>query len=58
MRNSTITAHAGQTIKLRFGELLDENGEFTQKNIQLAAASAITTPLPSRLIYTCKDGQN
>ena len=31
-----VTAHAGETIKLRFGELLDENGEFTQKNIQCA----------------------
>jgi len=25
----TVTAHAEQRIKLRFGELLDENGEFT-----------------------------
>ena len=30
----TVNARAGQKIKLRFGELLDENGEFTQKNIQ------------------------
>ena len=33
----TVTAHIGQKIKLRFGELLDENGEFTQKNIQCSS---------------------
>ena len=52
----TVTAHAGQTIKLRFGELLDENGEFTQKNIQ-CANKHITTPL-QQVIYTCKEGEN
>ena len=52
----TVTAHAGQTIKLRFGELLDETGEFTQKNIQ-CANKHITTPL-QQVIYTCKEGKN
>ena len=52
----TVTAHAGQKIKLRFGELLDENGEFTQKNIQ-CANKHITTPL-QQVIYTCKEGKN
>ena len=52
----TVTAHAGQKIKLRFGELLDENGEFTQKNIQ-CANKHITTPL-QQVIYTCKEGEN
>ena len=47
----TVTAHAGQEIKLRFGELLDENGEFTQKNIQ-CSSKRITTPL-QQVIYTC-----
>ena len=51
-----VTAHAGQKIKLRFGELLDENGEFTQKNIQ-CANKRITTPL-QQIIYTCKEGEN
>ena len=51
-----VTAHAGQTIKLRFGELLDENGEFTQKNIQ-CSSKRITTPL-QQVIYTCKEGEN
>ena len=52
----TVTAHAGEKIKLRFGELLDENGEFTQKNIQ-CANKHITTPL-QQVIYTCKEGEN
>ena len=52
----TVTAHAGQIIKLRFGELLDENGEFTQKNIQ-CSSKKITTPL-QQVIYTCKEGEN
>lgn len=52
----TVTAHIGQKIKLRFGELLDENGEFTQKNIQ-CSSKKITTPL-QQVIYTCKKGKN
>ena len=52
----TVTAHAGQKIKLRFGELLDENCEFTQKNIQCDNKN-ITTPL-QQVIYTCKEGRN
>ena len=52
----TVNAHAGQTITLRFGELLDETGEFTQKNIQ-CSNKKITTPL-QQVIYTCKEGLN
>ena len=52
----TVSAHAGQKIKLRFGELLDENGEFTQKNIQ-CSNKKITTPL-QQVVYTCKEGEN
>ncbi len=51
-----VNAHAGQQITLRFGELLDENGEFTQKNIQ-CSNKKITTPL-QQVIYTCKEGMN
>ena len=43
-------------MKLRFGELLDENGEFTQKNIQLSRKN-FTTPL-QQVVYTCKEGRN
>ncbi len=51
-----LKAGAGQTVKLRFGELLDENGEFTQKNIQ-CSGKKVTTPL-QQVIYTCKEGEN
>lgn len=52
----TVTAHAGQTLELRFEELLDADGEFTQKNIQCSNKN-ITTPL-QQVIYTCKEGEN
>ena len=52
----TVNAHAGQKVKLRFGELLDANGEFTQKNIQ-CSNKKITTPL-QQIINTCKEGEN
>ena len=52
----SLNAHAGQKIRLRFGELLDETGEFTQKNIQ-CSNKRITTPL-QQVIYTCKEGVN
>lgn len=51
-----VNAHAGQTIKLRFGELLDENGEFTQKNIQLSRKDFVTPR--QQVIYTCREGEN
>ena len=51
-----INAKRGQVIKFRFGEMLDENGEFTQKNIQ-CSSSKLTTPL-QEIIYTCKEGIN
>ena len=51
-----IDAKAGQTITLRFGEMLDANGEFTQKNIQLSMGKK-TTPL-QQVVYTCKEGLN
>ncbi len=51
-----VNAQKGSRIKLRFGEMLDENGEFTQKNIQ-CSGKKITTPL-QQVIYTCKEGLN
>ena len=51
-----VTAHAGQEIRLRFGELLDEDGEFTQKNIQLSRKDFITPR--QEVVYTCKEGEN
>ena len=52
----SITAGAGQELRLRFGEMLDEAGEFTQKNIQ-CSNKKITTPL-QQICYTCKAGKN
>lgn len=51
-----VNAKRGQKIMLRFGEMLDENGEFTQKNIQITKKKC-TTPL-QQVVYTCKDGLN
>lgn len=52
----TVQAKQGQRIFLRFGEMLDENGEFTQKNIQ-CSNKKITTPL-QQVDYICKEGKN
>lgn len=51
-----INAKKGQKITLRFGEMLDENGELTLKNVQ-CSNKKITTPLQT-IKYTCKDGVN
>ncbi len=52
----TIQAKAGQRVFLRFGEMLMENGEFTQHNFQ-GKTKEITTPL-QQVEYFCKDGEN
>ena len=54
--NFLFNARAGQTIKMRFGEMFDENGEFTQKNIQCATKKR-QTPL-QEITYIAKDGLN
>ncbi len=51
-----LNARAGQKITLRFGELLDENGEFSQKNIQLSRNDFVTPR--QEVIYTCREGEN
>ena len=52
----SLTARAGQKLRLRFGELLDRDGEFTQKNIQCSNKKK-TTPL-QQVEYICRDGRN
>ena len=52
----SVRARAGQRVFLRFGELLDRDGEFTQKNIQLSRKN-FTTPL-QQVDYTCREGEN
>ena len=51
-----LNARAGQRIFLRFGELIDRDGEFTQKNIQLSNRGK-TTPL-QQVEYYCAEGRN
>ena len=51
-----VSAKAGQRIFMRFGEKLDDAGEFTQKNIQCVKKDKIT-PL-QQIEYFCKDGEN
>ena len=54
----SVTAKKGQKIFLRFGELIDKEGEFTQKNIQCRNKKGTKiTPL-QQVEYYCKDGLN
>lgn len=52
----TVSAKAGQAVRLICGELIDENGELTLKNIQLGAKGKVT-PM-QQVEYICKDGEN
>lgn len=52
----TVQAKRNQCMFLRFGEMLDGSGEFTQKNIQ-CSNKKITTPL-QQVEYLCKEGKN
>ena len=51
-----VTAKNASRILLRFGEMLDKDGEFTQKNIQCARGQKIS-PL-QQVEYTCQEGEN
>ncbi len=51
-----LTAKAGQRVFLRFGEILDADGEFTQHNIQCSSKHR-TSPL-QQVEYICTGGQN
>lgn len=52
----SLNAKAGQSLHLRFGEMLGKDGEFTQKNIQCATKKR-QTPL-QQIHYTASDGLN
>lgn len=52
----SVDAEKGQRVFLRMGEMLGDDGEFTQKNIQLSRKNK-TTPL-QQVEYICKDGRN
>ena len=51
-----LTARAGQTVHIRLGEMLDGDGEFTQKNIQCVTKGR-ASPLQAFTI-TCREGLN
>ena len=51
-----INARVGQHMVWRFGEMLDADGNLTQKNIQLSRKNK-TTPL-QMIDYTCGEGLN
>ena len=51
-----LQAKEGQRLTFRFGELLDEAGNLTQKNIQCAGKDRVS-PL-QQIIYTCREGIN
>ncbi len=52
----SVHARVGQRMIWRFGEMLDETGNLTQKNIQLSNKK-MTTPL-QKIDYTCGEGLN
>ena len=52
----TVNARVGQRMLWRFGEMLDEDGNLTQKNIQCVGKKK-TSPL-QQIDYTCGEGRN
>ena len=51
-----ILANEGKKLTFRFGELLDESGNLTLKNIQCVGKEK-TSPL-QQILYICKEGWN
>ncbi len=54
----TVNAKEGQKIFMRFGEMLDSDGEFTQANIQCANKKRTKVSPLQQVEYICKDGEN
>ena len=52
----TVNASVGQRMRWRFGEMLDTDGNLTQKNIQCVSKKK-TSPL-QQIEYTCGEGKN
>lgn len=48
---------AGHKLKLTMGETLDENGNFTMKNLAAEGASLISGEVGQELIYIAKNGE-
>ena len=53
----TVTGHAGHTVKLEMGETLDENGNFTVKNLEGDESVPLKMHLGQTVIYTLKEGR-
>ena len=53
-----LNAREGQTVKLRFGEMFDKEGEFTQVNIQCANKKRTKVSPLQQVEYTAKEGVN
>ena len=51
-----VTGSAGHEVLLTHGECLDENGNFTMKNLAAEGASFISGEVGQRLEYVLKDG--
>ena len=51
-----VRAKQGQRLTFRFGEMLDEEGNLTLKNIQCVSKEK-TSPL-QQIVYTCREGLN
>ncbi len=51
-----VQAKQGSHLTFRFGEMLDEDGNLTQKNIQCVSKKK-KTPL-QQILYTCREGLN
>lgn len=52
----SITATAGDKVTITMGETLNENGNFTMKNLAAEGASLISGEVGQKLEYICKDG--
>ena len=54
----SLVAKAGDSLHLRFGELINSDGEFDQSNIQLRREKSGFISPKQEIIYTAKDGVN
>lgn len=52
-----LTGKSGHKVTITMGETLDENGNFTMKNLAAEGASLISGEVGQRLEYICKEGQ-
>lgn len=55
---ASFVAKEGQTLRLRFGELVGEDGEFTQRNIQIVREKTGFATPRQEITYIAKEGQN